>query len=470
MKFNGRFEFGHHLLLSLLLIVPRLDAASAPRLSLTTQGSTLHLSWGPVDAGFASVVQSSASLANPNWQPLAGTTSWPSTDTQWSGPLPTDGTRFFRVLLQPAPERGMLREHVKARSFSVAEMQALILRYGLFGVTPSAVEAWKVVYGTIDPLGAPTTASALVVVPVGATKALPIAAYQHGTVLERESVPSRLVGEADVGLVLGGTGYVAVLVDYLGLGDGPGFHPYQHAKSEATAVVDGLRAARALLVERGVIWNQQLFLTGYSQGGHATLAAQREIELHHAGEFTITASAPCAGAYDMSGTTANDFLSNRVPPNPYYSAYLVKAYVEIYKIATNFAAVLRPPYDTTLPPLLDGAHSSGSVNAIMPAHPADILRTELLQQFQADPNHPLRAALADNDLYRDWFPKVPTRFYHCDGDKDVLPANTQVALAVFRNAGATTVEFYDPVPSADHGGCAPFSLLGSKLWFDSLKK
>ncbi len=473
MKFSGCWSLFTRtglLLLALATGVPPGQAAEAPKVAISILGSQLRLSWGPLEAGAASTVETSGSLSNPDWQPLGGTSGWPLTATQWSGPLPDSGGGFYRVVVRPVPARGILREHSKLRSYTAAEMQAVLVRYGLPPGSQLPVEAWKVQYSTLDAKGAATIASALVVLPVGAGRALPLVAYQHGTITERESVPSRLAGEADVGLVLGGSGYVAVLADYIGLGDSPGFHPYQHAASEASAVLDALRAATALVAERGLGWNRQLFLTGYSQGGHATLAAHRELELHHADEFTITASAPCAGAYDMSGTTLNDFLSSRVPPNPYYSAYLLKAYVETYDVAPGFASVLRPPYDTTLPPLLDGQHSGGTISAAMPAHPSEILRADVLEQFQSDPHHPLRLALADNDLYRDWYPKVPTRFYHCGGDKDVLPANSQVAYSAFKAAGAPSVELYDPVPFADHNGCAPFSLFGTKLWFDSLKK
>jgi hypothetical protein len=44
-----------------------------------------------------------------------------------------------------------------------------------------------------------------------------------------------------------------------------------------------------------------------------------------------------------------------------------------------------------------------------------------------------------------------------------------VALASFHAQGATQVELLNPQPGADHGGCSRPSLLGAKLWFDSLR-
>ncbi|MCZ7636503.1 MAG: lipase family protein [Verrucomicrobia bacterium] len=149
-------------------------------------------------------------------------------------------------------------------------------------------------------------------------------------------------------------GYVAVLPDYLGLGDSAGVHPYHHARSHATTGVDALRAARRFCTANGILLNDQLFLCGYSQGGYAAMAVLRELEQFHTEEFPITAAATMAGAYDLSGVTTDDFLSDRPMPSPYYFALLLAAYQEIYGLAPTLPDLLTPPYDTTLPPLLQG--------------------------------------------------------------------------------------------------------------------
>lgn len=445
-------------------------AASPPTLRIAVGEGGLTLSWDPVGEGQGVTVETTSRLAPADWTPLGPATDWPSAGTNWSGPLPSAGTAYFRLVVAPTVVRGALESQALLRSFTQPEMLAIVQEYGVPFLIPTAVDAWKIVYSTIDALGQPTRASALVAVPAGSTRALPLMSYQHGTITQREDVPSRLNEEANLGLILASAGYASVLPDYLGLGDSPGLHPYVHARSEATAVVDALRGARALMQARGINWNQQLFLTGYSQGGHATLAAQREIEQRHATEFTITASAPGAGPYDLSGVTTTDFLSMRRPPNPYYTAYLLASYVEVYGLAPSLADLLREPYARTVPPLLDGQHDGGEINAVLPPRPADMLKPEILEAFTADLNHPLRLALRDNDLHAGWVPRSPTRLYHCKGDSDVPFANSEVAAQTFKAAGATTVELIDPYPAGDHGDCVPFALLGTKFWFDSLKK
>ena len=101
----------------------------------------------------------------------------------------------------------------------------------------------------------------------------PLCSYQHGTITERYEVPSFEGGELFLGIVFAPGGYVVCMPDYLGLGLGEGLHPYCHAKSEATATVDMLRATRQVCDEQDIHLNDQTFLFGYSQGGHATMAA-----------------------------------------------------------------------------------------------------------------------------------------------------------------------------------------------------
>ena len=76
--------------------------------------------------------------------------------------------------------------------------------------------------------------------------------FQHGTVLHDSEAPSQDESSQFIGLVYAADGYIAVLPDLLGLGEGSGIHPYHHAASSATAVVDMLRAVHDLAEGRRV--------------------------------------------------------------------------------------------------------------------------------------------------------------------------------------------------------------------------
>jgi hypothetical protein len=93
----------------------------------------------------------------------------------------------------------------------------------------------------------------------------------------------------------------------------------------------------------------------------------------------------------------------------------------------------------------------------------------VLSSLTNDPGSPLYQALRDNDLYR-WKPVAPMRLYHCSGDQDVLPANSQVAYSNFVAQGVSQVQLIDPMPGANHSGCVIPALTAAKAWFDTLKQ
>lgn len=444
----------------------------AVQLSILSANPRVSLTWQDLGPDFGWVVETRDSLtATARWAPAAASV-WPIPRAAWIDPaLARGGAQFFRVTRTPSKAtRGKILSTTELPSLSRAEIQAVFSEIGLSLPAEIGVRLHRIVYETINPFELRTEASGLLVLPEITGKALPLASYQHGTILARDEAPSSMQGlERVIGLAFGTSGYAAVLPDYAGLGESPGLHPFVHAKSEAAATIDLLRAARVFCASNSVALNGQLFLLGYSEGGHATMATHKEIETFHAGEFVITASAPMAGPYDLSGVMAEDFLSDREMPNPYYFVYLLAAYQSIYQFADSLSEILAPPYDRTVPPLLDGRHSGSEINRAMGGSvPTRILRPEFLEAFKNDPNHPLRLALRENDLY-DWTPVAPMKLYHCGGDRDVLYANSKVAYDRFVQRGATHVELINPLPLADHGQCAPIALLAAKfVWFDSL--
>ncbi|MHB9007362.1 MAG: alpha/beta hydrolase family protein [Limisphaerales bacterium] len=429
------------------------------------------LEWFPGTGDDRYLVQRRATWGEDLWLTPRGATPWPQTATTWlDTQARQDPAAFYRVVSVPPIPRGQIVSSVPTQRIPKGDVQALLALMGVPMVPGFDVQVVKVIYPTPDAHGLRNDASGLILLPVGASNSVPMMTYQHGTLIQKSDAPSVSTTSLEflVGVVFASTGYIAVLPDYLGLGDSAGFHPYHHAASEATAAVDLLRAAREYSVEAQIAWNRQLFVCGYSQGGHAAAALHRELEEYHADEFTITASALMAGAYDLSGVTADDLLSDRAQPNPYYFAYLLAAYQEVYRFAPGLAEILSAPYDTTLPPLLDGKTGSSAINAAMPAQPWKTLKPEVLAAFKTNPRHPLRLALAENDLIH-WTPRAPTRLYHCSGDLDVPPLNSRVARDQFVSRGAN-VELIDPQPGADHGDCALPALLAAKQWFDSLKQ
>ncbi|NNC94863.1 MAG: hypothetical protein HKN92_04825 [Chitinophagales bacterium] len=328
------------------------------------------------------------------------------------------------------------------------------------------VDIYKVIYETVSFDNSTTTASGIVVIPNDGGS-YPIASYQHGTIVVKEEAPSRLVGEFVVGLGISTDGYITVMSDYLGLGDSEGLHPYVHASSEASACLDMLRASKNLLSDLDIPNNGQLFLFGYSQGGHSTAALQKEIEEMHSSEFAITASAPMSGPYDLSGTMADVFQDTSTTSAPYYLPYTLLSYNMVYDLYTN-DEIFKAPYNNTMPALFNGMNSSSTISGSMPSAPIDIVNENLVNDFNSDPDHPLHQKLEENDLIH-WIPQAPTRIYYCEDDEQVDKMNSIIAYDNFINLGANNVEIKNIGAGLGHVDCAIPTFSNAKAWFDSLK-
>lgn len=359
-----------------------------------------------------------------------------------------------------------LETHFTEASINIY-MQVLGIPSGLLEVQ-SEVDFYKIKYMTPHPDGSMVEVSGALCVPSDLDCPLPMGSYQHGTISARDEAPSNPTGEALIGVLYAAVGYIIVMPDYIGLGDSPLLHPYVHADSQASTSLDMIRAARDLQSTLGYTWDEQLFLFGYSQGGHATAALQRLIETDFSDEFTITGSAPMSGPYDISGVQAGVLTSDQVYPTPGYLPYVVLSYQEVYgNIYNDLTEVFLPEYAAIIPDLFDGNTSMGIINNAFPSVPAQMLQPAFIEAYNSDPNHPMRVALADNDVM-DWAPQVPTRLFYCNADDQVNYMNSVLALENFTELGSTSVTAVD-LGEYDHGGCAPLALLFGLDFFESLK-
>jgi len=343
---------------------------------------------------------------------------------------------------------------------------------------PFDVDMYKMIYNTVDAHGNPTIASGAFLVPTNTTCLdFPMAVYHHGTSLKKVDVPSYNVQETLIGKVFSAGGYFTCMPDYVGMGDSPGLHPYVHAESEATASIDMLRAAREFISDSlAMIDNGEVFITGYSQGGHACMATHKYINDNGlSNEFDIIASAPCSGPYVLSITMADSLTSLTPYSNPGYIAYLLASYEHVYgNIFNSWSDILKSPYDTIVPPFFDGNNTTlgmGELNSLLPQVMDSLIIDSVLMNFINDSvnkTHPLWVALLDNDNY-DWTPQEPVNMYYCTADEQVAYTNALVADSVMNNNGAPYVQSINSGSGLNHNACVLPALSAALNWFQSLK-
>lgn len=131
-------------------------------------------------------------------------------------------------------------------------------------------------YATTGPEGEPATSLGTLYLPEGEAPAegWPVLSYGHGTMGLSDTVLSYplWVGEGNTGDAYLSqwldAGFAVAASEYVGIGT-PGVHPYLNVRSEGAAMIDVVRAARAVVPSLSPVW----YANGYSQGGHASLAA-----------------------------------------------------------------------------------------------------------------------------------------------------------------------------------------------------
>ena len=330
-------------------------------------------------------------------------------------------------------------------------------------------ELYKMTYTTTDAFGQLDTASGLFVLPLlepgQSFTSLPTAVYNHGTVDNREAVPSRQgVGERLLPTAIAGFGYAVLAPDYLGLGDSRGFHPYVHAETEARAGLDMLRALREYAGSVNLALNEQLFLTGYSQGGHASMALHQAIETELAGEFTVTAAAHLSGPYSISEAMVERIIQDEPYFSPSFLIYTFLSYNYVNQFYSSLDAVIKPQYvplveDFVAENLTLGALNDTLITLLVAEFDSSLARfllqdsiVNILEQPEQFSDHPFWQALRENDVY-EWAPTAPTRLVYCSGDEQVAFSNALLADSVMNALGALDVESINILPGASHGGC-----------------
>ncbi|MEP6790077.1 MAG: lipase family protein [Ramlibacter sp.] len=357
-------------------------------------------------------------------------------------------------------DRGVLLESpTSVATLTAAQIDANTAASGLQPLTGKAKCDVRIValnYSTVGVNLEKTNASGVMLVPGGAcTGNFPLVAYAKGTDVQK---PRTLASATDSETFLltamyASQGYAVVATDYLGFAKSAySFHPYLHADSEASSVVDSIRAARNAAALQGVGLSGKVMLTGYSQGGHSSAAAQRAIERDNAGEINVVAGAHLAGPYNLSGSFK---LTTAIAGYQFFVPYLVTAWQKIYgNVYSNVTQAFKLPYSNYIETLLPSPTlnfttlvTSGS----LPGDAPDVARDKVFQSAfitdsQTNNNNTLFLDAKKNDLLG-WNPKARTLLCGGAGDPTVPPAvHRDVAQADFASRGLTNVTSVDVDP------------------------
>jgi pimeloyl-ACP methyl ester carboxylesterase len=322
------------------------------------------------------------------------------------------------------------------------------------------------------PKGEVATVSGVLLLPSGenCTAAAPLVAYAKGTDLQKSRTLAN-PADSETGLLAAmyaGQGYAVVATDHLGYARSDfSYHPYLHADSEASSVINSIRAARAASKQLGASLSGKVMLTGYSQGGHASMAAQRAIEKNLSSEIQVVAGAHLAGPYNLSGMVR---LPEAIAGYQFFVPFLISSWQKVYgNLYSDVKSAFKAPYSGWIENLLPS--STLNATTLVTTGPTagqfwlpgalgqtpNQARDELFQPaFLADlanSNNAVVQAARLNDLL-DWTPLARVLLCGGSGDPTVPPAVHQNVLkATWDAKGVSNFSSVDvdPYISATYG-------------------
>ena len=359
-----------------------------------------------------------------------------------------------------------------------------LARLGINRTVENDVDVYKVTYTTRNVTGGVDTASGQMVLPTVQGTAIPIVVYDHGTVGSRDEVPSNFSlatqNEAQIALIYASFGYATLAPDYIGLGDSPGFHPYVHAESEAWATIDMITAFKKYAERESIPLNGQLFICGYSQGGHAAMATHKVLQRDFKDVHPVTASTPMSGPYNIYGSMIDFTLAEQEYDLVSYVAYVALSYQLVYSLfpldeLDNF---FKPQYVDDILSFRNEEIDLWELNTLLrnrlidevgQSIPKNMIQDSIVDIIINDPEHPISLAIIDNNLF-DWVPEVPMRMYYCKADEQVFYKNATFTDSIMNANGAADVAALNLGDDLDHSGCVIPAIESSIDFFNSLRE
>jgi len=329
------------------------------------------------------------------------------------------------------------------------------------GYPAFGIKGYRVVYKTHDELGNEVNASALLSVPVpselilnslkqkGKNFTISIVEDNHGTIFPDLEAPTSSViatkKPPQIAVLFSGVGgFMTLQPDYIGYGESANhIHPYLLKKSSANTVIDLLKSAIKFGNDHSLPLNGQIFLTGYSEGGYVTLAAQEEIEKNHP-ELHLTGVVGMSGPYNLA-LVGMGVLSQPQIGRPDFIGAIINSYSHVYGYKLD--EIINAQYASKLPTLYDKKKTGSEIMAELTHETKDFFTPTYRADFLQNDKNPLKVAFVKNSV-DDFKPSTPTRLLYCSGDKTIPAA---ISLKASKSMG---VDAFDINSSLGHAECA----------------
>ena len=206
---------------------------------------------------------------------------------------------------------------------------------------------------------------------------------------------------------------------------------------------DFILAAHEYLDSEEITTNGKLFLTGYSEGGYATMALHQFIEKEN--KIAVTHSISGAGAY-IKTAFAKEILKKDE------DLEFLPSYLWVLDVYNTMFDNLKRPWTYYLnEPYASNLNSLDFINApidpnLISSNPKILFKETFIENILNNTDTEFLNVLNENDVY-DWKPIAPITLFQSIDDKYVYPLNALTAFeSIKKNGGEInyiTVEGFD---------------------------
>lgn len=251
------------------------------------------------------------------------------------------------VKKQPEVKTGKIISEETARTYSVAEVQRIVLQTNRRFDSPINNEVTRQTYaftmsdGKTDDV--PVYARAYL--PAGVNKK-PIYAFAPGTTGIADSCAASLEDPIkrdwsnyeSLMMAYASQGYAVVIIDYEGMRDPNRLHHYMVGELEGKALLDSVRSLKNLSLTKDQIDTGKVFVAGYSQGGHAAYWAD-QLKDEYAPELNLNGAIGYGPVTSVEETL--DDATNGANIN-WFGPLVLTSYTDWYKTTYPVDKILLP--------------------------------------------------------------------------------------------------------------------------------
>ncbi|MCB0477658.1 MAG: hypothetical protein KDC84_05820 [Crocinitomicaceae bacterium] len=350
----------------------------------------------------------------------------------------------------PTGNRGDVVNAEKTMELSINQIDANATDFPVDTLTDYGVALYNITY-TSEYLGELKNTRGVLIVPLG-KDSVDLIGYFHGTHVPlavtgvNKSTPSLYDGGDDdflemrsVAIPMASNGYAVFVPDYFGYNLTKDVeHPFVYYPELFKANIDGLLAAKSQLSTLGYTFSDDLFLTGWSQGGGAALSAHKFIQQSYLGSFNLMATSGLAGPYDFYAFL-KDVFNRRTEVISRLNLYSWALYA-----VNRFSDIQRPTDQLWSYEVFDQSSAFTPPTNV----PNNAFNTFFLSKIIDETDTLMINEMIGNTFSNNWTPIGKVFLHHGDND-DVVPYfNSVNTFSQLGNLGGD-LKFYT-YPGGDH--------------------